>query len=78
MSSDIIFVITLIVAAAIGLLINYFIAREFENAAIDKGYSEKKYFWICFLLGLPGYLLVIALPDSSKNTNTTIGKLPNL
>ena len=49
-------------AAAIALEIDYIIAKEFEAAAIAKGYTEKKYFWYSFLLGIIGYLLVIALP----------------
>jgi len=47
----------------ISIVISYFIAKEFYKAALMKGWNSKKYFWIPFLLGLVGYLLVIALPD---------------
>lgn len=45
------------------LVINYFVAREFYKAASAKGWNQIKYFWLPFLLGPAGYLLVIALPD---------------
>ena len=40
------------------LIIQYFIAREFQRIAELKGHYEKRYFWITL-----GMLLVIALPD---------------
>ena len=49
--------------ALILLALSYFIANEFYKAAVAKGWPQKKYFWLCFLLGIAGYLLVIALPD---------------
>lgn len=50
------------------LAINYFIARQFQDVAEAKEWYDKKYFWICFLLGICGWLLVIALPDRRKTT----------
>lgn len=50
----------LIIAA---FVISYAVAKEFYKAAVARGWPEKKYFWICFLLPPAGYLLVIALPD---------------
>ena len=50
----------LVIAAAV---ISYAVAKEFYKAAVARGWPEKKYFWICFLLPPAGYLLVIALPD---------------
>lgn len=52
-----------IIAIICGLLIDYFISKEFKKVAELKGYTEKRYFWITFLLGLVGMLLIIALPD---------------
>ena len=52
-----------IVVFLISLLISYFVAREFYKAAVAKGWPGKKFFWICFLLPMAGYLLVVALPD---------------
>lgn len=53
----------LILALIIDLCASYFLAGQFSEAASEKGYHSRKYFWISFLLGLPGWLLVMALPD---------------
>lgn len=48
-------------------LVFLFIALEgFADAAEKKGYNRKFYWWICFITGFIGYLLVIALPTISK------------
>ena len=48
-------------------LIFLFIALDdFANIAEKKGYSRKRYWWICFITGFIGFLLVIALPPISK------------
>ena len=64
-----------------GLIINYFIAREFYKAAVEKGYPQDKYLWLPFFLGLVGYLLVIALPDRKRDyltgNNTAQGNTRN-
>lgn len=39
------------------------LAAEFSKVASEKGYTSKKYYWICLLLGIAGYILVCALPD---------------
>lgn len=50
--------------AVIGVLVaHWFVAREFYKAAAMKGWNEKKYLWLAFLLWTVGYLLIIALPD---------------
>lgn len=61
----------------------YVIAGWFSEAAKEKGYSSPKYFWACFLLGLAGWLLVIALPDrgvgaSAEQPELRPGELPEL
>ena len=56
----------IIVALLIIIPINFLIANEFYRIATWKGYSEKKYLWLPFLLGIIGYLLVIALPYENK------------
>lgn len=48
------------------LVFNYFMAEEFYEVSMMKGFLEKKYFWICFFLGIIGYLLVISLPDRAE------------
>lgn len=53
----------LLLIGVIAVVIDYLIAREFYDAAVDKGYTQKKYLWISFFFGIIGYLLVIALPN---------------
>jgi len=45
------------------LVIDFFVAGEFYKAAVMKGWPQKKYFVMAFLLTFVGYLLIIALPD---------------
>lgn len=47
------------------------IAGLFSEVAREKGYSSSEYFWACFLLGLAGWLLVIALPDRGCKRNAS-------
>ncbi len=54
----------LIALAVIGALAaHWFVAKEFYMAAAMKGWNERKYLWLAFLLWITGYLLIIALPD---------------
>ena len=53
----------IVLAVTVAFMVNYFIAKKFADIAAGKGHSERKYFWICFLFGIIGYLWVIALPD---------------
>lgn len=43
-----------------------YLANCFYDIACEKGFYERRYFWIPFLLGLVGYLMVVALPDRKK------------
>ena len=63
---------------ALTLWVMYLIANEFYKVAQDKGYSNKKYLWISFWLGIIGYLLVIALPDRRKTAQSVADELPDL
>lgn len=56
-------VILIILAAAVLLAIDAFVAMEFFKAASAKGWGQKKYFWLAFLLTFAGYILIAALPD---------------
>lgn len=49
------------------LLISYFMAKWFYEAAEAKGYHDRKYFHIAFWFGIWGCLLVVALPDRGNN-----------
>ena len=71
-------VVIILVACALVLWIDYLIAKEFYFAAQAKGYYEKKYLWICFLLGAVGYLLVIALPNRASTPKEANDDLPAL
>lgn len=70
--------IVIVVASVLALWINYLIAKEFYFAAREKGYSGKKYLWICFFLGMVGYLLVIALPNRASVKVEANDELPPL
>lgn len=53
----------LLAAVALGLALDFLLAREFYLAAAMKGWFSKKYFVYAFLLPPIGWLLIIALPD---------------
>ena len=65
-----------ILTLVIVIVVYYFVAKEFYKVAEMKGYSERRYFWIPFLLGVIGYLLVVALPD--KKTRDMATRLDNI
>lgn len=70
-----------VVGAILVIYIEYKLAWEFYHAAYLKGYSERKYLWICFFFNIVGYLLVIALPDrnaSSEKASFYDDELPEL
>ena len=72
------FLIFLVAFAVI--VIWYFAALEFYEIAKEKGYSNKKYLWWTFFLGVVGCLLVVALPDrgNHQSNNVAIDELPEL
>ena len=55
----------IIIAAAVAVAINLILSFQFAGIAEDKGYSRGKYFWLCLLFGVVGYVLVAALPDEA-------------
>ena len=67
----------LLIAAAF-IVLDYFIAKWFFEAAEEKGYHDKKYFWICFWLGWVGWVLVCALPDRGNTPQVCPDELPDL
>ena len=57
-------------------ILQYYIAKQFEAAAADKGYRHSRYFHLCFWLGFVGYILVAALPDRGKAQAPNPGYTP--
>ena len=48
-----------------GLYLNHSIAKKFEEIVFAKGYgTELKAYYMCFWLGIVGYLYVSALPNA--------------
>lgn len=62
-------ILSILISVLIWVVISSLIANQFYEIAKMKGYSESKYWHFCFWLGMPGYLIVIALPDKNKNYN---------
>lgn len=56
----------------IALFVDYYLAECFYEVACEKGFLDTKYMWICFIFGVIGYLLVIALPDRPKERPTQV------
>ena len=48
----------------IALIIDYVIAKKFEEIAEMKGHEGSTYFWFTFMFGVVGMLMVIALPNT--------------
>lgn len=72
-------IVLLSLAVIVALLyLQYIIAKEFYSAAVTKGYSNKKYLWYCFFLGMIGYLMVIALPNKIVTANQSADELPEI
>ena len=67
-----------IIVIVIYFALCFFLASQFSEVAAAKGYQDKKYYWICFWLGLPGWLLVIALPNRENNVPVISDELPDL
>ena len=66
-----------LIAAAL-IVLTYYISKWFFEAAEEKGYHDKKYFWICFWLGVVGWILVCALPDRGNSSQVCPDELPDL
>ena len=71
-------VIVCLLIGAVLIFLDFLIAGWFFEAAEAEGYHNSKYYWICFWLGLPGWLLVIALPDRGNAPQVVSDELPDL
>ena len=47
----------------LAVIVHVVFAFLFRNAARMKGHPMWRYFFLCLLFGLPGWILVAALPD---------------
>lgn len=65
---DFLIILAIFIGLLIIALINWYLAGCFYDVACEKGFTERRYFWVPFWFGLIGYLLVIALPDRKKDT----------
>lgn len=59
-------IVAVLIPPAIAILINFIISKHMEKAAALKGHHKVHAFAMCFWLGLPGYLYVVALPDVNQ------------
>lgn len=81
-------VLGLLAAEFVGLLVGlalagvcfleYYIAGLFYFIGVDKGYNGKVYLWMCALLPVIGYLLIVAMPDHGSNPQFANDELPDL
>lgn len=79
-----IFVSPVMIVVFLFLLIDAVISYKFEEIAEMKGHSG--YLWWCFLLGIAGWAMVIALPDRTqkyrrsgrREIESSMSELPDL
>lgn len=59
------FMIFALLTLVVYFVVQYFIAKKFEDVALEKGYQPASIhaFAICFWLGIPGMLYILALPN---------------
>ena len=58
-------IILSIIGGVVGITIDICFAVQFSNVAKSKGYENSKYFVLCLLFGVPGWILVASLPDQT-------------
>ena len=57
------YIIVFSIFLIIGLILSFFVAKECQRIAKEKGFSSSKYFWWTFWVLPVGMAMVIALPD---------------
>ena len=60
-----------LLASIVYLIIDYFIAKKFQEIAEEKGHNGTSYFWLCFWLTWIGWIMVAALPNNTRNNSST-------
>ena len=72
----IIVIVCVVALPIVFFAVNALVAKFLSNIAKSKGHNPLVPFLLCFLLGLPGYFYVAALPDLKKHQQ--IEKIINL
>ena len=57
-----------VVVIIVLLCLNGLLASNASDMANDKGYDKRKWFHMCFWLGLLSYIIVAAMPDLAMRT----------
>ena len=60
------FVLLFILAFGVLLGLNGLLAGNASDIAQEKGYEKKKWFHMCFWLGIFSYLMICAMPDKNR------------
>ena len=66
------------ISVAVALLVDYYLAGLFYFIGVDKGYSDKVYLWVAYLIPVAGYLLIAAMPDRGGKVQLANDDLPDL
>ena len=67
-------IVVSLVSLAVTIWVLHYVANQFYRVACEKGWDERKFYWLSFLLGPVGWLLVVALPD--RNPPKTVVVAP--
>lgn len=57
-----------VLAGVVVLVLDGILANNASDIAVDKGYSGRKWFHMCFWLGPIAYIIVAAMPDRKLQT----------
>lgn len=71
-------VVRVLIGVFFYFLFSWYIAHLFFEMAKAKGWNDKKYFWLCFWLGIPGWILICAMPDRGNAVKEISDELPDL
>lgn len=64
-------IILWLIAFFVGIVIRIMLSSYFYEIACEKGFEEKRYFWVPFLFGIVGFIMVAALPDRGMEYEIT-------
>ena len=61
-----------LIGLVVMLCVMHYVANQFYRVACEKGWDERKFYWLSFLLGAVGWLLVVALPDRNPPRSVVV------